>query len=345
MVITLFSIRLWCMVCPLRFVSEIYSKYGVGLQIPHVVHKNRAIIAALLFMILHAAVVSYSPNRLPITTAVYLLILLQYTAIMALLFEKNSFCRVFCPLNGMMSIFSRLGSIGLTRINKEKCRQCTNKTCGKECPMLISPQELPNNSCILCTKCLRNCEKENIDFFRTNPLGKKGMAIGKGEILSIAILLGIAMSEFAERLKEMAVSSGNWNLLLGKIINYIPDKLHQTGLNASAYKLFYFSWEYLIFPVLLILVLVLICKAVFYRYHIAYHLMNVSTSLIPFIFGIFLMVLLNYPFTLLNVRPSYVRKAILLSFLLLGSAASLYVLIRNLISERKPAKFDKSLPI
>ncbi|NLI93526.1 MAG: 4Fe-4S binding protein [Peptococcaceae bacterium] len=345
MIIAFLSIRLWCMVCPLRFVSEVYGKYGLEIKIPKTIDRNKTLIAALLFLVLHSVVTSLSPNRLPITTAIYLLILLQYTAVAALIFEKNSFCRIFCPLGGMLNVFNRLGMVRFGRVDKEKCQQCFSKTCGKDCPIHLVPQELPNNSCILCTDCIQHCEKNNIGFLRTNPLGLREMSMNRGEILSVIILLGIALSEFAERLKEMAATSGNWNLLLGKIINYVPGKLLPTSANSSLAKLLYITWDYLVFPLALTLILVMICKIFFYRRSFRDHLINLSTSMIPFIFGVFLMILLNYPLSLFYTGPSSVRKAILLVFLVLGLLTSLYVFIRNLMGERPTAKYDKSLPI
>jgi len=331
MVISLLSIRFWCMVCPLRTISELYSKYSFGLRIPKIMYKYKLLSMVLIFMILHATVVTLAIDRLPITTAIYLLVLLQYSALMALIFKKKSFCSVFCPLGGIMYIFSRVGLIKLGPNNKNQCHSCNNKTCGENCPVSLSPQELPSEFCVFCTNCMKSCSKNNIVFYRENPLKYRSRVMGKGEILSIIILLGIAITEFVERLEEMAVPGGNWNLIPGKIIGFIPDKLSQIGINPYGFKMFLIVWDYLIIPLFVVFTLTVILRVILFRKSFIYHLNNLATSIVPLIFAIFLAVLINYPLTLFYTGPGLVRKVILLMLLLLGLIASLYIFFRNLL--------------
>lgn len=331
MVIGLFSIRLWCMVCPLRFITKIYGKYSFGLKIPAKLEKYRTVFMAVLFMTVHSTVVYLNIDKLPITTALYLLILLQYSAVLAIIFERNSFCRVFCPLGGVLSVFSRLSFLKLNTKNKQNCSQCPGAPCSRNCPVALSPQRLPDNTCILCMACIQNCEKENYVLEWSNPYQEKANVLDLGGYLSIAVLLGIALSEFSERLKEMG-GKGEWNLLLEKIIEFIPNKLNQwVGINHS--KLFIIAWEYLIFPSLLIIVLTMLARIIFFHKDFKYHLHNLALSIIPFIFCVFLAVLVNYPLTLLLAGAGFFRKGVLLLILILGAAASLYTFFYHLFTK------------
>lgn len=331
MVISLFSIRFWCMVCPLRTITDVYSKYSLGLRIPKWIEKYNTLFMVFLFMILHAVVVTLNVSRLPITTAIYLLVLLQYSALMAILFKRKSFCSVFCPLGGVMNIFSTVGLIKLGPANKNYCLSCTNKICGESCPVGLSPQKLPNESCVFCTECIEGCCKNNISFYKENPLKNRIGMMGNGEAFAIVILFGIALSEFRERLEEMAVPGGDWNLLLGKIIEFIPNKLNQLAANPYASKLLFIAWEYLIFPLAFVLILAVIFRIVFYKKSFVFHLNNLASSMVPFVFSIFLVVLINYPLTLFYSGPALVRKVLLAVLLLFGFVTMLYIFFRNLL--------------
>lgn len=333
MVLGLLSIRFWCMVCPLRYVAEIYGKYSFGLNIPKIMEKYKTLTMVFLFMILHSVVITFNIGRLPITTAIYLLILLQYSAVMALIFKKNSFCSVFCPLGGVMNIFARIGFVRFGSGNKNKCLNCTNKNCGQNCPAGLAPKELPDEACVFCLHCVESCGNHNLHFSIQNPFQFAAERGSQGEFLSIIILLGIALGEFRERLEEMAVPGGNWNLLPGKIIEFIPNKISLLHPNPYVFKVFLTAWDYVLIPLLLVGIAAIILRVIFFRRSLNYHLRNLSFSIVPLVYSIFLAVLINYPLSLLYSGPAFVRKILLLVVLLLGLLASLYILVRNLYTD------------
>lgn len=342
MVIGLLSIRFWCMVCPLRLITDIYSKFSFGLRIPKIMEKYKTLSMVLIFLVLHYTVVSLNINNLPITTAIYLLGLLQYSALMALIFQKNSFCLSFCPLGGMMNIFSRVGLVRLGAMYENRCQSCMNKTCAGNCPVNLSTLDLPSSSCVFCGDCIDGCVKNNIRFYMVNPLKFKVTQSDRGEVLSIIILLGIAIAEFRERLEVMAVPGGNWNLIPGKIIEFIPNKLNQIFGSHYFLKLFIPAWEYVIVPLVIVLVATVFLKAIFFKLSFKYHINNLTQSIVPFIYSIYLAVLINYPLTLLS-GPALVRKALLIGLLLFGIIASLYILYRNLVYYPHVQKVEQTM--
>ena len=67
----------------------------------------------------------------------------------AIFFVRRPWCRVFCPLGAIFSLFNRTSAFFL-RFNPEQCTDC--KKCHKLCDYGIEPEKSPND--INCTRCL-----------------------------------------------------------------------------------------------------------------------------------------------------------------------------------------------
>jgi ferredoxin-type protein NapH len=68
---------------------------------------------------------------------------------------KRFFCRVFCPIGAIYSLFNRFSLVHL-RIDKEKCPTCG--FCATICPMDINVYDNPNQKeCIRCLECVKKC--------------------------------------------------------------------------------------------------------------------------------------------------------------------------------------------
>jgi NAD-dependent dihydropyrimidine dehydrogenase PreA subunit len=89
----------------------------------------------------------------------------------SMFFERYTWCRYLCPLGGLNAIFS-MPSILELRANRQMCvNQCQDHACylGTEevpgCPMFRHPFLVDNNKdCILCGRCIRNCELHSIEL-------------------------------------------------------------------------------------------------------------------------------------------------------------------------------------
>ena len=88
----------------------------------------------------------------------------------AIFFVRRPWCRVFCPLGAIFSLFNR-ASVFFLKFNPEKCTDC--KRCHKLCDYGVEPEKSTNDlNCIRCLECT-NCgpkalKLENIFSRRKN---------------------------------------------------------------------------------------------------------------------------------------------------------------------------------
>ena len=77
------------------------------------------------------------------------------------IFISRFFCRYFCPLGALYSLFNRF-SFYQMNIDREKCVGCG--TCRSVCPMDVDVVKDPNNGeCIRCGKCRATCPTNALD--------------------------------------------------------------------------------------------------------------------------------------------------------------------------------------
>jgi ferredoxin-type protein NapH len=99
------------------------------------------------------------PNTIKLSILVLFLI--------AVFFVRRPWCRIFCPLGAIFSLFNRF-SVFFIRFNPEKCTDCSR--CHKLCQYNIEPEKSPNDlRCIRCLDCT-NCSTDALKF--TNMFGK-----------------------------------------------------------------------------------------------------------------------------------------------------------------------------
>ncbi len=79
-------------------------------------------------------------------------------------FKERFFCS-FCPMSALMSLFDRIGFIGLRKDNS-KCTSCG--ICARVCPMDIrevyleeEKENVLTQDCMLCLKCIEYCPEDN----------------------------------------------------------------------------------------------------------------------------------------------------------------------------------------
>jgi len=73
--------------------------------------------------------------------------------ILAMVFIKRPFCRTFCPLGAIFSLFNKISLVRL-RLDMKKCNQCG--LCSRICPVDLDVcRELDSPECIKCLDCTR----------------------------------------------------------------------------------------------------------------------------------------------------------------------------------------------
>jgi ferredoxin-type protein NapH len=66
---------------------------------------------------------------------------------------KRPFCRTFCPLGAIFSLFNRISLVRL-RLDKSKCTQCG--LCDRMCPVDLKVlEQLDSPECIKCLECMK----------------------------------------------------------------------------------------------------------------------------------------------------------------------------------------------
>ncbi|MCZ7356357.1 MAG: 4Fe-4S binding protein [Candidatus Methanoperedens sp.] len=161
--------RLWCFACPIGAVGDwTQSLFSFKKKYPE---KYRNLwIAVILFLFIFAAERHlFMFTRNPPNTAYLLLFFTGLAVVMAVVYEKRSFCRYICPIGLVLGVFSMLSAIELRCKSKKTCADHNIKECvigneaGKACPVGEFPQTMErNNYCIMCMECVKSCSKGNI---------------------------------------------------------------------------------------------------------------------------------------------------------------------------------------
>ncbi|VVB89063.1 4Fe-4S binding domain protein [uncultured archaeon] len=161
--------RLWCFACPIgASVDWTQSVFSFKRKYPE---KYRNLwIAVILFLFIFAAERHlFMFTRNPPNTAYLLLSFTGLAMVMAVIFEKRSFCRYICPIGLVLGVFSMLSATELRCKSKKTCQDHNIKECiigneaGKPCPVGEFPQTMErNNYCIMCMECVKSCSKDNI---------------------------------------------------------------------------------------------------------------------------------------------------------------------------------------
>lgn len=127
------------------------------------------------------------------TTGVYLAFGILVITLLLSIFIERAWCRYFCPLGAVISIFSWMGLSKIKR-NEKTCINC--KLCDKVCPSRVqvsTSKQVKDIECIDCMQCVDACPKKSLSI---NIFGKK---ISK-TIFVIALLglffgiIGVSMS-------------------------------------------------------------------------------------------------------------------------------------------------------
>ncbi|WP_022846633.1 MULTISPECIES: 4Fe-4S binding protein [unclassified Desulfurobacterium] len=78
------------------------------------------------------------------------------------IFTKRPFCRFFCPLGALFSLFNKVSPIRFTH-DASLCTRCNH--CQDVCPVDHKIYEDPNStSCIRCLNCIRDCKALDIEY-------------------------------------------------------------------------------------------------------------------------------------------------------------------------------------
>lgn len=175
--------RVWCAVCPLELLSNLTERLGRLLGV-----KQRALgrwlrsglLIVLFYALIQMLVAGVELHRVPAHTSIFLWSLLALAAITGLVLKDRAFCRGFCPVGLLLSVYGRGGMLAIRPTGNGDCGECTTKNCrrpdrrhrpdARSCPSLLNPATLKSNSdCLLCLQCAKACPSLGMGLFVRRP--------------------------------------------------------------------------------------------------------------------------------------------------------------------------------
>ncbi|MHA2171235.1 MAG: 4Fe-4S binding protein [Candidatus Kariarchaeaceae archaeon] len=204
--------RLWCVICPFGAMGEWshrFNLWGTGnkrfslnLSWPKKLKNLWLVNAFFIFFLWMDNVFGFGNS--PVLTGYFIVVLVVLDVGIGLIFEKRSFCRYMCPINGFIGLQGLFAGFEMRSKSSQVCRQCRGKWClkGREaegggygCPMFLYPGGNDTNKyCILCSECLKSCPNNTMRWGVRPPL--KDLWINKkfsfDESFNIFALLGVS---------------------------------------------------------------------------------------------------------------------------------------------------------
>lgn len=201
--------RLWCSICHLRLTADIFDRFGLKMRVPRLLKKYGTtvpIATGLGIFVVHSTVVSYDVHHFGQYTAIFLIALMAYAAVVGIVFEKHSFCKYFCPLVGVLGNYTRVSPTELRSADLGQCKRCRDKSCLKNCQNKLymgTMDDEQQESCLLCMRCVKHCPNGNVrlsprPYLRGLWQSPKRTVAGT---LAVIVLLGIVMGEVGEEWK------------------------------------------------------------------------------------------------------------------------------------------------
>jgi DNA-binding NtrC family response regulator len=161
--------RIWCSVCPMGAVNDLFNRIGTKkFKVPAFIRNRGIYLSAVgLGVIIWAEAASKMPYS-PMATGFLLLSIASFAVLSGIFYERRLWCRYLCPLGRLAAIFSGC-SIIEWRSNSSICNStCKDNSCYKGdgttsgCPLYQGPFSLNSNqNCILCGNCVKTCQNDS----------------------------------------------------------------------------------------------------------------------------------------------------------------------------------------
>jgi len=116
--------------------------------------------------------VGMEPRKM-IGTLFFVKVAILSLTFLAAVFVTRPFCRVFCPMGAILSLFNRISFVRLF-VSEESCVRCRDTS--SVCPVNINVRESPNHrDCYRCMECAKGCDhiRLGVAFPGAVPQGSK----------------------------------------------------------------------------------------------------------------------------------------------------------------------------
>ena len=238
----------WCAVCPWnalanwlvrrRLWRRAQPNNSLNLRVPKAI---RNVLPALLLLIgLTWLELGAGITTDPYATALLALAMVVLATVSLSLFERNAFCRYFCPVGRTVGFYSQLAPVELRPIDTKVCADCTTLDCyhgnasTEPCPTHLVMGRLKQNTyCTSCCNCTRSCPQQNIAW-RLRPQSVEAIQDARPHwdeawfmlaLLALTGFHGITMMSFWEHwlgaLTDRLGDSGQWSFSVGLALSLI----------------------------------------------------------------------------------------------------------------------------
>jgi polyferredoxin len=249
--------RMWCFMCPVGALSEWTSRiFRPDRRFPK--RLRNLWIANGMFIILTWLDAQLGVVRSPMITGILLVIIIALSVVIALFYQRRTFCRYLCPIGGLIGLYSMFSAVELRSKDCQTCKEHSLKECyfgnegGYGCPMFETmPAMDSNNYCNFCGECIKSCPKSNITL-RLRPFFKDAWTTAKGSLDQAAlavVLIGVSIFVTGDMLEP-------WEGWMKSAMALVPaDRLgieYEYTVELMTKSVLYFAISLVIIPVIVL---------------------------------------------------------------------------------------------
>ncbi len=169
--------RMWCGICPFPGLGVFLQKKGLSLNLPvpkwlqdYGVYMSVFLLGLIIWVEVVAGL-----DQWPRGTSYLVLSIVFGSALFAVLYPGQAWCRHLCPLGRMTGAAATM-SITEFRANNKKCRGCKTIACKRGnaekvgCPVYLGAISVKHNlHCLVCGHCLPLCDRDSPQLLLRNP--------------------------------------------------------------------------------------------------------------------------------------------------------------------------------
>ncbi|MCK5227838.1 MAG: 4Fe-4S binding protein [Desulfobulbaceae bacterium] len=201
--------RMWCGICPFPGLGVFLQRKGLtfSLPVPKNLQKYGVYTSVFLFAFIIWIEIVAKLDHWPAGTSYLILAIVSGSALLALFYPGQAWCRHLCPL-GRISGAAATMSITEFRPDHAKCRGCKTFACKKGmekksgCPVYLGAYSVQNNlHCLVCGHCLPLCDRDAPMFLLRNPYSE--LIRNKGRYITCSYIVPFLIgSQFARFLRQ-----------------------------------------------------------------------------------------------------------------------------------------------
>lgn len=215
--------RMWCGICPFPGLGVFLQKRGLTLSrpVPRFLQKYGVYTSVFLLALVIWTEVVGGLDHSPVGTSYLVLSIVIGSAILAVLYPGQAWCRHLCPLGRISGAAATL-SITEFRANHERCKGCPTFACkqgldGKRgCPVYLGAYGVQNNlHCLVCGHCLPFCDRDSPQLLLRNPYSE--LIRNKGRYITctyiVPFLIGSQLTRFLRQkpFYQEIVATTSWS--------------------------------------------------------------------------------------------------------------------------------------